>query len=48
MKKDKKEKEPKGPKIDGKKLFGRIIAILMVVMMLAGTFYNLIYLLINS
>lgn len=44
---EKKEKKEKKVKIDGKKLFAKIIAFLMLIILLAGSLYSLIYLLIN-
>jgi hypothetical protein len=47
-KKVKKEKKEKKVKIDTGKLIARIIAIVMLVVLLAGSFYSLIYILINN
>ena len=49
VKKEKTEKqEKKKIKIDKQKLIGRIIASIMVIILLAGSFYSLIYILINN
>ena len=47
-KKEKKEKQEKKIKIDKQKLIGRIIASIMVIILLLGSFYSLIYILINN
>lgn len=48
MKKEKVEKkEKKKIKIDGRKLFSKIIALVMLVILLLGSFYSLIYILMN-
>lgn len=47
-KKVKKEKKEKKAKIDTGKLIARIIATVMLIVLLAGSFYSLIYILINS
>ena len=48
METEKKEKKTKKAKVDTGKLIGRIIASIMLVVLLAGSFYSLIYILINK
>ncbi len=48
METEKKDKKTKKVKVDTGKLIGKIIASIMLVVLLAGSFYSLIYLLINK
>lgn len=48
METEKKDKKTKQVKVDTGKLIGKIIASIMLVVLLAGSFYSLIYLLINK
>ncbi|MCI8655262.1 MAG: hypothetical protein HFJ48_05280 [Clostridia bacterium] len=45
---EKKVKKEKKAKVDTGKLVARIIAAVMLVILLAGSFYSLIYILINN
>lgn len=44
----KKEKKEKKFKIDGRKIFGKVIALLMLIILLVSSLYSLIFLLINQ